>query len=549
MALAGNLKVGARLGIAFGVLVALALLIAFVGLSRLDALNRDFTHIVVDRHSRTNLLHSIIDEANVMSRAVHSAFLNGSGTSEREIARMDEAKQKISDMLERLDKMSANEDARGKELLQQVHDKTGPYMVSLVRFTRLLAAGKRDEAGAVLGEKLGPELDSAFESMRELSGYHTEAIRLRQSEAATSYERARTLTAALALIACALSVLVAVWIARGITRPLSQAVSVAGQVASGDLTGRIRAEGTDEAGQLIAAISRMNESLTKIVGEVRTGSDAIVVAARQLVGGNRDLQDRTEAQASSLEEAASSMEEFTATVAQNADNAKQANALAHDASVVAGQGGEVVNRVVEKMGSISASSKRIVDIIAVIDGIAFQTNILALNAAVEAARAGEQGRGFAVVAQEVRALAQRSADAAKEIKQLITESVSNVSDGASLVDQARQTMEAIVGKIGKVTQIISEISSASQEQSSGIQQVNQVLAEMDRVTQQNAALVEQTSAAVESLEQQARYLAEIVSVFKLGSSGSPVQEYPQEDRLPTSQLLTDAALEPRRLPT
>jgi methyl-accepting chemotaxis protein len=279
------------------------------------------------------------------------------------------------------------------------------------------------------------------------------------------------------------------------------------------------------------------------------GSDTIVVAARQLVGGNRDLQDRTEEQASSLEEAASSMEEFTATVGQNADNAKQANELARGASTVAGQGGEVVNRVVEKMGSISASSKRIVDIIAVIDGIAFQTNILALNAAVEAARAGDQGRGFAVVAQEVRALAQRSAAAAKEIKQLITDSVSNVNDGAKLVDQARQTMDNIVGNIGKVTQIIGDISIASQQQSSGIEQVNQVLAEMDRVTQQNAALVEQTSAAVESLEQQADYLVEAVSVFKLGSAEPLDQDYPAANPLAASLPLSGRPLETQRLPS
>ena len=549
MALAGNLKVGARLGIAFGVLVALALVIAVVGLVRLDALNRDFTHIVTDRHSKTNLVHAILDEANVMYRSVYVALVQG-GSHDREIARIEAARRNISEMLEKLDTMSANEDARGKELLQKAHDQTGPYMVTLVRFTRLLAADNRDQARSLLGEKLGPELDGAFEAMRALSEYHTAAMRLRQTEAAASYAHARNLTVVLALIAGTLSVLVAIWISRGITRPLSQAVSVANHVASGDLTEKVEAESSDEAGQLISAIARMNESLTRIVGEVRMGSDAIVVAARELVGGNRDLQDRTESQASSLEEAASSMEEFTATVTQNADNAKQANALAHDASAVAGQGGEVVNRVVEKMGSISSSSKKIVDIIAVIDGIAFQTNILALNAAVEAARAGEQGRGFAVVAQEVRALAQRSASAAKEIKQLITDSVSNVSDGASLVDQARQTMDAIVGKIGKVTQIIAEISSASQEQSSGIQQVNQVLAEMDRVTQQNAALVEQTSAAVESLEQQARYLAEVVSVFKLNGAGSPDREYPAASQPPAeAQFLTDRLPEQRRLPS
>jgi methyl-accepting chemotaxis protein len=536
-AFGGNLKVGARLGIAFGVLVALALLIAFVGVGRLDALNRDFTRIVVDRHARTNLLHAIIDEANVMSRSVHGAFLREGGGHASEIGRMDAAKRNVSDMLERLDKMSLDEDRGGRDLLQQVHDRTAVYLVSLLRFTRLLAADRRDEAKTLLGEKLGAEMDSAFEAMRLLSKHHTDVMQVRQAEAATSYERARNLTAALALIAGVLAVLVAVWIARGITRPLRQAVSVAGLVASGDLTSTIQVQGNDETGQLMAALSRMNQSLTKIVSEVRMSSDAIVVATKQLVGGNRDLQHRTEKQTSSLQDAASTMDEFTATVAQNASNAKQANELARGASVVAGQGGEVVSRVVEKMASISASSKRIVDIIAVIDGIAFQTNILALNAAVEAARAGDQGRGFAVVAQEVRALAQRSATAAKEIKQLIADSVSNVRDGAKLVDQARRTMDDIVGNIGKVTQIVGEIS----QQGSAIERVNRVLAEMDRVTQQNAALAEQTSAAVESLEQQASYLAEAVSVFKLGDGEPQPHTEPLDPEYPAANPLAAAS--------
>ena len=318
---------------------------------------------------------------------------------------------------------------------------------------------------------------------------------------------------------CAVTVvalLLGMAIGRSVTRPLRQAVTIAEKVAAGDLTSDIEVHLHDEVGQLLQALKTMNEALRRIAHDVRGGTEAILSASNQLASGNADLSQRTEQQASSLEETASSMEELTSTVKQNADNAAQANQLAAGASDVAAEGGRVVGQVVATMSSINESARRIVDIISVIDGIAFQTNILALNAAVEAARAGEQGRGFAVVAGEVRSLAQRSAGAAKEIKALIEDSVSKVESGSELVDRAGKTMDEVVAAVKRVNHIIGEIAAASHEQTSGIEQVNRAIGQMDEVTQQNAALVEQAAAAAESMEEQAQRLTEAVARFKTG---------------------------------
>ncbi|QAU34322.1 methyl-accepting chemotaxis protein [Janthinobacterium sp. 17J80-10] len=307
----------------------------------------------------------------------------------------------------------------------------------------------------------------------------------------------------------------AYWLVASISRPLEEAVLVAKSVADGDLTQSFDTDARDETGQLLVALRDMNDSLAHTVGQVLTAIETIGVGSRQIASGNADLSARTESQASSLEETASSMEELTTTVKQNADNARQANLLVVSASDYAVKGGQVVGQVVETMGSIKESSRKIVDIIGVIDSIAFQTNILALNAAVEAARAGEQGRGFAVVAAEVRSLAQRSAGAAKEIKSLIGDSVERVDVGARLVDDAGKTMDEIVSSVKHVADIMAEITAASQEQSSGIEEVNRAIAQMDEMTQQNAALVEQAAAAAQSMQDQAAALAKAVAIFKL----------------------------------
>ncbi|MBB5393481.1 MULTISPECIES: methyl-accepting chemotaxis protein [unclassified Herbaspirillum] len=335
------------------------------------------------------------------------------------------------------------------------------------------------------------------------------------AQADVLYDQARLMIMGTVVICIALAMLLAVWVSRLIARPLEQAVSVAQRVAGGDLTADIRSSSKDEAGQLLDALRSMNDSLLGIVTEVRQGTSTITVASTEIASGNLDLSSRTEQQASSLEETASAMEELTSTVKQNADNARQANQLATSASEVAVAGGNVVGKVVDTMGAINQSSRKISDIIGVIDGIAFQTNILALNAAVEAARAGEQGRGFAVVASEVRSLAQRSAAAAKEIKGLIEGSVAQVDLGSKLVEEAGNTMSEVVNSVRRVTDIVAEISSASQEQSDGIEQVNIAISQMDEVTQQNAALVEQAAAAAQSLQEQAEKLTDTVSIFKL----------------------------------
>ncbi len=327
-----------------------------------------------------------------------------------------------------------------------------------------------------------------------------------------------------AIIGTALNVVLAgllyLLIRQMVSRPLANATRAAQQIAAGDLTTSIKSNGRDELGQLAEAINGISQGLAQVVGNVRIGTDTIAVASREIASGNADLSSRTETQASSLEETASSMEQLTGTVKQNADNARQANQLAATASTVAVKGGQVVSQVVDTMGSIKASSRKIADIISVIDGISFQTNILALNAAVEAARAGEQGRGFAVVATEVRNLAQRSASAAKEIKALIDDSVQQVDQGSKLVDDAGQTMGEIVNSVKRVADIMSEITAASQEQSAGIEQVNQAIGQMDEMTQQNAALVEQAAAAADSMQGQATELAQAVSVFKLNHETS-----------------------------
>jgi methyl-accepting chemotaxis protein len=322
-------------------------------------------------------------------------------------------------------------------------------------------------------------------------------------------------------IAAAIGMVCAWILTRSITRPLHHAVLIAQTVAAGDLTSEVTVIGKDELSQLLDALKKMNANLFDAVTKVRQGTDTIATASMQIAAGNLDLSSRTEQQASSLEETASSMEELTSTVKQNSDNARQANQLALSASTIAVKGGAVVSQVVDTMASINQSSKRIVDIISVIDGIAFQTNILALNAAVEAARAGEQGRGFAVVATEVRSLAHRSAAAAKEIKLLIDDSVGKVDAGARLVDQAGTTMEEVVGSVKRVTDIMGEIMVASLEQTSGIEQVNQAITQMDQVTQQNAALVEQAAAAAQSMQDQAASLSQVVSIFRL-DAGAPV---------------------------
>ena len=378
-----------------------------------------------------------------------------------------------------------------------------------------LRANDMEGTKRIVMEKIRPLFGPVADGVNALQKIQIDDAKAEYDAAVVRYNVIRMTSIGTILAGVLFAVLFGLALIRGISRSLRQAVDASNAVAQGDLSRPIRVEGKDEVAQLLASLSAMQSSLVGIVGEVRQGTDTIATASSQIAAGNMDLSSRTEQQASSLEETAASMEELTSTVKQNADNARQANQLAVSASSVAVKGGHVVSQVVDTMSAINTSSKKIVDIIGVIDGIAFQTNILALNAAVEAARAGEQGRGFAVVAAEVRNLAQRSAAAAKEIKTLIGDSVDKVEEGSKQVAEAGKTMDEIVGSVKRVTDIMAEITAASQEQTAGIEQINQAITQMDQVTQQNAALVEEAAAAASSLQEQASGLSQVVSVFKL----------------------------------
>jgi len=409
-------------------------------------------------------------------------------------------------------------DAPRKALLDKIAAGQSSTAPGVDKATTL--ARKQGDVIPVLLASVVPQQNSWLEAMDAMISHQEKLAQETSAETRDAYDKAVLLTLALATAALLAGAFIAWFVTRSITTPLQGAVDVARRVAAGDLSTSVEITSHDETGQLLAALRDMNESLVRIVGEVRAGTDTMTTASNEIASGNMDLSARTEDQASSLQLTASSMEELTSTVKHNADNAVQANKLAATASEVAVKGGSVVSQVVQTMGSINESSKKIVDIIGVIDGIAFQTNILALNAAVEAARAGEQGRGFAVVASEVRSLAQRSAAAAKEIKELISDSVEKVDAGAKLVDQAGATMDEVVSSVRHVSDIISEIAAAGHEQTAGIEQINQAIVQMDNTTQQNAALVEQAAAAASSLQEQAHKLSSAVNVFKLASDNA-----------------------------
>jgi methyl-accepting chemotaxis protein len=513
-----NLKIGVRLAAGFGVVMLLTAALILIMLERLtsiDAMTKDITQSLWVKAEAANTIN-LMTRAN--ARRTMELFITADKQQTADLYRkIDANKKAIDDALAVLDQLVFSEE--GKQLVARVKQARTVYVTSFTRVVALLEADKRDEAVALMHDETLPALDALQERIAASVALQQKLVQSGGAETAHTIVSARTLMMVLGAAALLLGAAFAYGITRSITRPLRIAVKAAQTVAAGDLTGRIEVRSNDETGALLRALKEMNESLMRIVGEVRGGTDTIVTASNQIASGNLDLSARTEQQASSLEETASSMEQLTSTVRQNADNARQASQLAVSASGIALKGGTVVSQVIDTMNGINASSRKIADIIGVIDGIAFQTNILALNAAVEAARAGEQGRGFAVVASEVRNLAQRSAAAAKEIKVLITDSVEKVDLGTRLVDQAGATMEEIVESIKHVTDIVSEISAASQEQTAGIEQINQAVGQMDQVTQQNAALVEEAAAAAASLQDQAGNLAQVVSVFRL--EGSP----------------------------
>ena len=515
-----NLRIGTRMGLGFTAMLAFLVAIAVLGLFRMGQIQSRLTEITEVNGVEARLAVAMRITVYERSTAVRNVvLLTKVEDMQPEVDKIRQEEQKYTDAADKLSKMLASRAGTTQEkkaLLARTLAQERVVTPLINKASELGFANRNDEAVAFLMEEVRPAQRKFMELLGELIALENKASEDAAREAAQAYDNARTVTIVVSVVAIALGAFIAWLTTRGITGPITRAVAIARTVASGDLSSRIDATGKDETGQLLHALKEMNDSLVTIVGNVRTGTDTIATATAQIAAGNMDLSSRTEQQASSLEETASSMEELTAAVKHNADNARQAEQLAVSASDVAARGGAVVSNVVDTMDAINVSARKIVDIIGVIDGIAFQTNILALNAAVEAARAGEEGRGFAVVASEVRSLAQRSAIAAREIKVLIDDSVDKVQAGSKLVSEAGATMDDVVSSVRRVTDIIGEITAASEEQSAGIAQVNQAITQMDQVTQQNAALVEEAAAAAGSLQDQAGILAQAVGVFRLG---------------------------------
>jgi methyl-accepting chemotaxis protein len=531
----GNWKIGVRLAAGLGVSLAFMIGISGIGISNLGKVNDNTKDLAEDKVPKVVLAYEVIGGVNDIARAMRNAMLSKDAeTVRKELERVDIRKNENSAKLEQLGKLIADDtDPQSKAKLQAVLDAREKYSVVQTAFVTMSADdSKREDSVNYLLTTVRKEQTAYLNSLTELVKFQNAAITDAALQAEQAYTSSRNMMILLTLVAAALASWVLLLVTRSITRPLNRAVDMAEAVAGGDLTMRMECSTRDETGQLLRALINMNDALARTVGQVRSGTDTITVASNEIASGNLDLSSRTEQQASSLEETASSMEELTSTVTQNAENARQATKLVVAASEFATKGGQVVGQVVSTMGAIKDSSSKIVDIIGVIDGIAFQTNILALNAAVEAARAGEQGRGFAVVASEVRNLAQRSAGAAKEIKELIGRSVETVDEGARLVDEAGATMEGIVTAVKQVADIMTEISAASSEQSNGIAQVNQAIVSIDDVTQQNAALVEEAAAAAQSMRDQADLLAQAVSVFKLAQHPDDTPPARQRTLLP-----------------
>ncbi len=515
-----DLKIGTKLIVSFGAVLVLTLVLGVSNIVSMGRVNQASNDLAENWMPSVQAVMTLRTDAGDLRRWELAHLLN-------------EEPQAMANYEKRMDEtlatMKADRDAytkllsspEEKALYEEFSKSWDLFMVEHAKMLALSRENKKVDARNLATGTSARIITEMTEQLNKLVKLNVDGGRRASDEATRIFHSARLTSIGLLVLNIVIGMILALWIARIVSRPLQQAVSLARDVADGDLTRDIEVQSKCETGQLMQALKDMTTNLQRLVGQVRAGTDTIATASGQIASGNQDLSARTEQQASSLEETASSMEELTSTVKQNADNARQANQLAQSASGIAVKGGDVVGQVVDTMSSINESSRKIVDIISVIDGIAFQTNILALNAAVEAARAGEQGRGFAVVASEVRNLAQRSAAAAKDIKALISDSVEKVENGSRLVNEAGTTMNEIVSSITRVTDIMAEITAASVEQSSGIEQVNTAIVQMDHVTQQNAALVEESAAAAESMQEQAAKLSEVVSVFKLLATSAP----------------------------
>ena len=526
-----NLKIGTRLIIAFTFMLLLVAILAGIGLWRMQA-SSAMTENIIEVRLKNERLIAEWNKSIALNgvRTIAAAKATDPATTRY----FEEGMAKTSAMVNELQEAVRKNvtDAQGIELFNIILKKRAEYRDARSGALEKKSKGNVQAAVQFFDHDMPALQDAYLQSVDALLSFQKASIDSNASLLNSNNEFGRNLLISVAILAVLAGLALALIITRSITLPLLRALRLAQTVSSRDLTGTVEIRGKDETSLLLQALQHMNESLTSVVHDVRNGANSIATASSQIAAGNIDLSSRTEEQASSLAETAATMEQLTTTVKQNADNAQQARVLAESAAEVAVKGGTVVAQVVETMSAITSSSKKVTEIIGVIDSIAFQTNILALNAAVEAARAGEQGRGFAVVASEVRSLAQRSASAAKEIKELINTSVSTTEAGNRLAAEAGTTMNETVASIKRVTDIMEEITSASHEQSVGIDEVNKAVGQMDQVTQQNAALVEEAAAASASLQEQASSLANVVATFKLNAETKSA--HPVMARIPSA---------------